>query len=254
MSDNNQDWELLNAFADGELPEELRADFEARLVSDADLQRELDKILSLKATLSTMDPPADYSLKPAANDHAPKGRFKKWALSVGVAASVIGMIGYSYLNSHKSWDELALKSHRDMASQNYVVDVSPVQSAAWVTPEIGILAPDLTGARLYLVDMKMSNQRDKAQVAIHYRGLRGCSLTIFAMKNPDKLMGEIKADDLLTHTWSDQGLHFAMLTKGMDVNRFRSIALYSQEMISHQLHKDKGQYARFENNDNAPCA
>lgn len=257
MTDDVTDWDLLNAYADNELSEAEREIFDQRLNSEPELKAQLDDINYVKGAMALLNVPqvANENQKVFAFPQKSKS-FKKWAMAASVALCVLGASALYYGSMNKSFEEAAIENHQSLSEKNYVVDVSSVQSITWGTSHFGLMAPDLSGARLYLVDVQIDANRLGEQITMHYRGLRGCSLSVVALNLKEDRAEEIsfKSSEYLNYKWQDKGFQFIVLTKGMNAKRFQTVSFYAQNMLRQQLHDGEEQFASLKYKKNSPCA
>jgi anti-sigma factor RsiW len=224
-------WQALNAYADGELTGEARARLQARLAEDPAAQASLDQITAVKRVLAAGRPagePADRSWRrPAA------------ALAACVVAALLGLAAYLPVAPDLSWQERLVAGHVGLSDETFVVEQNrplPVVSSRRLND---FAVPDLRASRLYLVTAR-SRQDDGAEyLYMHYRGLRGCSLTIAAVSPlaPGSGAGEAwaPAQGRLFAGWQAGRMGFAVIAEGMDEARFLAIADYVKAAIAESL-------------------
>ncbi len=91
--------------------------------------------------------------------------------------------------------------------------------------------PDLSASALTLADVKTLSEQNPPVIAMHYRGQRGCRVTLVATGGVTA--GEDKSSeshpDLLFREWQSENFKFTLLATGMDRVRFQSIAEYAIE-------------------------
>ena len=232
MQSTETDWDLLNRYADNALPADSARALERRLGEDAGLRSELERIRTLKTQLGGLRPKA--SSEPVA---APR-RFPR-SIAAGIAALVLVIclaagIGVDW-RGDSNWLAGAEALHNRFAEKTYLVETD--QTMPVVSTRHSLLefqAPDLSASRLSLVDTWVSGPEERDSIALHYRGMRGCQLTIVAAAAVD---GDTKPNiesspSMLVHFWTMDGFHFAVIAAGMDANRFTSIADYTREAVA----------------------
>jgi anti-sigma factor RsiW len=222
LSEN--DWELINAYADGELSAGEEAVVSRRLTEDAMLAAALAEIRTLKAALSQTRP----AVEPVA---AVRGRFtgRRFVLAASLAAAVVLGAFYQLTGSGEDWRDAPAELHATLSAQTYVLpdgNALPVISTA----RIGSLKVfDLSSSRLSLVDVRTTRRDQREVVAMHYRGQRGCRLTVVALEAlPGDPAVPPARHDGLSARWSVERAHFYLLANGMDRARFDAIAAYAK--------------------------
>lgn len=221
---SDEDWTLLNAYADGELPPAERARVARRLVREPALAAALAEVHRAKAGLSLLRPAPG---EPAETRHGARtaGRVRRMALAAAVVLMMGGLAaGYGIVElvpGTPGGDPVAL--HRALSQNTYVL--SDALSAVTVsTGGMGSLsAPDLSDSRLSLVEVKNAEWAGHAVVAMHYRGVNGCRLSIVAVDRRAP-PSDAATDGLLTARWHAGAVRFNVIADGMDPDRFAAIA------------------------------
>jgi anti-sigma factor RsiW len=221
------DWELINAYADGELPADDTAAISRRLAHDSALAAALAEVQATKAALSLIRPTAVAAVPPPPVRH----RFgvRRLALAASVAAAVALGAFYQFGNFGDAWHDAPAELHAALSAKTYVIPPSgalPVISTARIG---NIEVFDLSSSRLTLVDVRSTRRDDRDVVAMHYRGRRGCRLTVVALEalpgDPTPLPSHY---DGLGARWSVGRAHFYLLASGMDRARFDAITAYAK--------------------------
>ena len=219
MSDlKDRDWELVNAFHDGELtPEDTKA-FRTRLANEPQMAAAFSDVSGVSASLRAMRPQiAQASFnegRPVQASAMGKLRLLTWLSGGAVAASLLAVafMGHAHFAAETPFD-----AHRDLAAQQFIVDQSDFKAVA-ASAFAGL--PDLRAASLVPVTM-----RDFAGGTVgHYAGRNGCRLSYFRSSGdqafPDA--GRVQAA-----TWSTtDGQTHAIIATGMDAARFQAIFAY----------------------------
>jgi anti-sigma factor RsiW len=217
------DWELINAYADGELSAEDKLEISRRLTHDAVLAAALAEVHATKAALSLIRPAQE--LAPAVRD---KFGARRLALAASLAAAVALGAFYQFGGAGKDWRDVPADLHAALSANTYVLPeggVMPVVSTARIG-ELEVF--DLSSSRLTLVDVRTTRRDDRDVVAMHYRGRSGCRLTVVALEalpgDPSQLPAR---HDGLGARWSVGRAHFYVLASGMDRDRFDAIVAYA---------------------------
>lgn len=251
------DWELINAYADGELSAENRRAIERRLVGEASLAAALGDIRSLKADLQHINPMMS-ARPPTPPKHS--RRFLK-ALRVPSAAAAIVAIAFGIaqlttVSTVVDWSDVAADLHTKLSENAYALTpANPITTIS--TGRMGDLAAfDLSDSRLSLVDVRNIEVSGANIVAMHYRGPNGCSLTIAvagisALKHAHPAQ---KREALEAH-WTAGANHFHIIASGMDRGRFEAIAAFARAESLRQEGRDEMRIALRSATDRAqPCA
>lgn len=229
----DEDWLLLNAYADGELGDAARGDLERRLANEPHLSSRLQQVARLKAELRKLRT-ATAPSAPAGQAPPPRWR---WSLTAAAAAAVVaafaialGALTAGAPTDPHSWLARAVAMHARLSTAAYVVEERHVSRIVSTGRTLEFHAPDLTGSRLFLVDIALSEPGDGEAVGLHYRGMHGCRLTIAAIES-DGGAPSVRDAGPLVRTWSFDGFGFAVVANGMDVDRFNSVADYAQAAL-----------------------
>lgn len=220
------DWDLLSAYADDELPAPDRSALEARLAREPGLASELERILRAKDALAATRP------APAALARRPSSRPRMLALAASVLLAVgVSLAGYRGLQEGGE-PRTAAGWHAELAANAYAAEgegegaIAPASAGA-----LGVLgAPDLSASNLTLVDVRTGAADGGDSLAMHYRGPRGCRLTLVA-EPPSRSDGAEEATGVaLMHRWKTDRARFSLVADGMDGARFRAIADFAEAL------------------------
>jgi hypothetical protein len=222
-------WQELNAYADGELQGEARARLEARVAEDAALKESLEQLTAVKRVLAAERPGVEESengwLRPAA------------AIAACAVAALIAVFAYLPVEPDLSWQEKLVAAHAVLTEETFVVEQNrplPVVSSRRLND---FAVPDLRASRLYLVTARTHQDEEGESLVMHYRGMRGCSLTIAAIaplaEGDDAGWAPAKGE--LFVGWQVGRLGFAVIAEGMDAARFQAIADYAKAAIDDSL-------------------
>jgi hypothetical protein len=170
-------------------------------------------------------------------------------MAAGIAALLV------WPPAQATWLDDAMAIHDHLSQATSVVEEGHVTRIVSSGQTLEFRAPDLTASRLYLVDVATSPSDDVEAIAMHYRGLNGCRLTVVAIPDSSGIGKPLQADGMV-YMWSLGGYNFAVIAKGMDVQRFTSVAAYLEAAITDdaQRHNDL-QVAMADRYDTSqPCA
>ncbi|WP_421783280.1 hypothetical protein [Kiloniella litopenaei] len=251
-------WEILNAFVDGELSPSQEAWVESCAKKDSEIKSEIARLKLLKNALAGSALITSNEKISVAEERKTIG-CRQIAGGVFATAAVIVLfvmafpLGYFSSPDFEHW---ARDRHQDLSGQNFVV--SDLEYRPLIAAAISgtLQAPDLTGSKLYLVDLSIGTfDRDDA-IVMHYRGLRGCRVSLLVTPLRDNL--KLQRDEteeqspdrtgtkkLVSDFWNGERFRFALLATGMERKRFDSIATYLKLEGERNLPSpnDEAQYA-----------
>ena len=248
---SEDDWEMINAYADGALSSDDEIETSRRLTHDAALVAALAEVHATKAALSLIRPAEE----PAA---AARGKFGVWHLTLAAslaAAVALGAI-FQFGGGGEDWPDIPTELHAALSANTYVLSEGgalPVISTA----RIGDFEVfDLSSSRLTLVDVRTTRRGEREVVAMHYRGRRGCRLTVVALeaRQGDPAVLPVRHAGLGAR-WSIGRAHFYVLASGMDRDRFAAIVSYAKAESQRLDQRDTFEMAMLEATETArPCA
>ncbi|MCH2066247.1 hypothetical protein [Shimia sp.] len=214
---SDSDWDLVNAYADDELPASDQQAFEARLNVEPALQAALQQVRMVSGALAQMRP--DVAPLEAAPAQPANRNWRPLAACASIAAAAVIAAGVFWMSSKASTAPLAL--HQAFLDTPYALpsggEVRRVEGQA------DALAPELALANLYLVDrVALSGDRSAA----HYKGRNNCRLTLISGPN---LSGEDVPDGMRAAQWENGGRGFMVMASGMDQRRFNAIAEFLRQ-------------------------
>ena len=259
MEYDASEWRDLNAYVDGELPDANALLLESRIANDSGLQQELARLRALKTSLAGMRPsPATEDLP---RPSRPATRFRRFAAAAAAAVVVTAMTASAFIYygaDETNWIAHARALHLVQSQNTYVVEERYVAQTVSSGHVLEFRAPDLTASRLFLVDIATSRWDGRETIAMHYRGVHGCRLSIVAIQSIGNEAGGASLDsggDLI-RVWPYEGFDFAAIAQGMDRDRFESVADYAEIAIVKAIEaNDRIRTAMVENQRSAlPCA
>lgn len=208
---DDQDWERLNAFHDGEMPADEAEAFRRKLASDADLAAEAARLTEVSAALAAMRPD-----RPGPAPKPSRKAVLSWLAGAAVAASVAALVLGGVLERAPV---KPLDRHEAFLALDFPVSHDDLRLAA---ASHSVEQPDLTGGNLAPVALVAHGRGTVA----HYAGRNGCRLTYF--RGPDALDLPSDAGAQASSWTTGDGLHHAILATGMDVGKFDGIAAWLQ--------------------------
>lgn len=222
---SNNDLEHLNALVDGELSAAESAHWENRISTESIVQDEYNKIVEVKAKLALISNTVGGDAPMSANK-----RNKNLFPRLSIAASIVLALATAGI-----WFELSKSSdqprglvarHQQFSDQQYIVTGKSETQFVSLGAHGDVPVPDLEPSKLFLVDTKVI-EGPQGGAIMHYRGLSGCRLTIWAGPTVVDLQIEQSATQRF---WTSNNRQFAMIATGMDEVRFHSIVEYVQTL------------------------
>lgn len=213
---SERDWEAVNAYRDGELPDLARRAFERRIYREPDLAAALAEVTRLHGALAALRPaPASPGAAPA------RPRAALTWLAAGAVIVVIGLGGYLATRAGTGLSPQDLHA----AFAGAPVEALPEARIRQVRAFGAAGLPDLSAARLVPVAVRSLSD---TRVAAHYAGENGCRLTLVADGNGAELTLPEGANFA---RWQTERAAYALVATGMDAARFAAVARYVRDAL-----------------------
>jgi hypothetical protein len=241
MTLSETDFELANAYHDGELDPAAAERFRARLAAEPALRHALAEIEEVSVALRPLRP-----LAAGAVAGGLRGQWATGRIAAAIAAAGV-LVGGLFLLLSPDRQRTPLDLHQGFVAQSYEVrpGLRPVAAANWLG-----LEPDLSSANLTLVDAAGDLENE---FYLHYAGVNGCRLTFGAHVLAPDLPAPTKG--LLADAWTDGELYYTLIAVGMDTDRFKAITRLLQERTRiERLVDDTVLAVRRATRDATPCA
>lgn len=218
------DFEMLNAYVDGELSPDARALVEARIASDAALARQVEALHRMKRQVAAMGSESVVLQIPA-------DRMRLRPVAVAAAAAILclvflggwlGALAFDGRAKSHAGDEIAqaLALHDDWSA-------GIVDAAAPAADIRSFDAPELGAAGLSLVSLRSDAVLDgRPAVQAGYAGRHGCRLSLFRMAGSDEAqpLHVFDQGDARSATWADGSFRYALVARRLDGARFAALA------------------------------
>ena len=242
---NENDWNLLNLYADGEMDPSDAAAFARRIDNDPALQAGLANLVETKALIREMysneETPDLTQAKSAlrqnpAMERTDGQRINSHALTfaAGVACAIMIFVGVQLFSVQSDpWPAQIVSIHDTLSDKSYAVDKHNQVKLVPGRRFSALTVPDLTFSALYFVGLV--DQPD--YLALHYRGMNGCSLTVVARERTGTRAYSTKpvsSDRLLMEAWQGKEYDYAVISEGMDKGRFYSVYEFMKAEFQHQ--------------------
>lgn len=223
-----QEFERSNAFVDGELDREERAEVLAESARDPRVARELANLNRLKSAVEDSVEVPDFAL-PAVPKRRRLSRHVGWAIAASLVILVAAGVVWKTLPvtlSHGVPVAWAIGSHNSWSADGAAPKAGDLLHPA--NAPLNAYVPDLTAAKLYIAHIGTArNQNGQPALIVGYRGTRGCRVTLLidpAPKNLGKQAVYFEVERLRATVWRAGALRHVILAEGMAVPRFKLIA------------------------------
>lgn len=225
-------WEILNAYADGELDAAAAAEVENAAANDHAIARQLDALAKIKAQLadSVDAPEIDIPVPPAVTVRPVRGRMAAAAVLVlALAAAVTMRMALPGMHDPLSarWVETAHNAWTASTGGNDAGAASVLR----VTGNIGfdrIYIPDLSASRLRVAHVGHGKDtRHGPALIVGYRGTRGCTVTLAVSRRVAGLTASalpVSVGDMRGYAWRTGEYGYFVLADGMAAARLKGIA------------------------------
>ena len=212
---DEKDWELVNAYHDGELGDAERRALESRLGSEPLLQEALREVSRVSASLGALRPDAQQNAPIPPTAAANRNMRPRWLVGGSVAAAIAlaVAVGPQLVKTPSAYD-----IHADFAAHSFAVEPGQMHAVAAGQSET---APDLAGANLTAVAMQDENNGH----VTHYAGQNGCRLTYFRGTRFSGKQGPSAEMQIAEWSTPNNRRHMIVAT-GMDQDKFNAIAAY----------------------------
>lgn len=259
MSRRRIDFEMLNAYVDGELDTAAAAEVAMAVAEDRALARELAALSRLRSTVAEglEAPPLSVPASPPTG-----GRRIAAAAAAALIAFVAGSMLIATLGGKASADWLARawQVHHGWSIEEAAARPrSALLFADYAEIVPGAYVPDLSASRLTLVHAALAPfTGDRKVLLAGYRGTRGCkiSLLIFPSAEPlGEAMERFRDGSNEAYGWRVGRVGYFILSDGMDSHRFRLLAESVRDTSREHLPFDaRTRLALRESRDkSAPC-
>lgn len=226
IPDDDQLWQKLNAYIDGELAPAEAAEIAALVASDRRAAAVVATLARLKATT------AQAGLTGAPAEILPRQRARPWRAALAAAVAALLVVGGLWVlpigDTSDARMAALVERHAQWASEadGAALDSS---SAARVLVGLGRLGgtaeiPDLTDAGLQLARISLFEATGTGGLHIGYVGTRGCRVSLIVEPQP---AGETRPAGSMSAgvaSWTVDGVLYTLLASGMHPPRFATIA------------------------------
>lgn len=224
MSSNfDKDWDALNALADGALSREEALALRGRIDGDATLAAEYGRILALKSSLRRLRPVP----KGGGNDRMDRRPTSKRLATIAASIVFCIAIALSAVLFERNGEETVAEIHKDFSDQTYILNGGSALTLSSGAGFGSFNAPDLSASNLTLVDVRTFRSDVGERVAMHYRGRRGCRVTLIADSVSMPVEQNPTGSDLI-YRWSTSMTRYVLIADGMDAMRFAAIGAFAE--------------------------
>jgi anti-sigma factor RsiW len=207
------DWPTLNAYVDGELDIEQRAQVAAAIAADGELALQVASLARLRAaTAEAFAAEATAIDAPTLPRAMPRPAWRRWP-AMAAAALLAVSIAVAWWSLPGGADP-ALQAHLRWAA-------SPAEGVVTATRRGTVDIPDLSDAGLRVALVRAEGNA----LHIGYLGSRGCRVSLWVA--PDDAVRprrDERQGETLIARWAEGGLGYAAIATGMPTARFAAIA------------------------------
>lgn len=226
------DFEMLNAYVDGELSADAAVLVETRIASDAALAQQVAVLGRMKRQVAAMG--SEYVVF-----QAPRRNGGGRAAAIAAAAAVLclvflggwlGALAFEGRTKAAPGGETAqaLALHDDWSARLVETGAPAVDIRSFEVPALG-------AAGLSLVSLRSDAMLDgRLAVQAGYLGRHGCRLSLFRLEDSGKAQSlDIVTDgNASSATWADGSFRYALVARRLDRARFAVVADALQAMTS----------------------
>lgn len=228
MTSDDERWQKLNAYVDGELPPAEAADIAAQVATDRRAAAAVATLARLKATTAS----AGVEGAPTAIAAVRPRMARRWAMAAA-AALVVAVTGAWVLYGRDTPDArvAALIERHAAWAEHGGTEAVDSSTAARVLVGLGRLGmtaeiPDLSDAGLQLARIQVFDRPGSAGgLHVGYVGSRGCRVSlIIEPTTPDAEAANYHGTAATISAWVANGIAYTLLASGMHPPRFATIA------------------------------
>ncbi|WP_420346045.1 hypothetical protein [Pelagibius sp.] len=271
-------WEDLNAYVDGELPEERAAEVAAALGRDPQLAEQVAALHRMKGSVGKLVSEAPVDL-PRIEAHRPA--WLRGGLALAASLALVTLIGSLWLflaappPAYTVWADRAWNSHQAWPAGPQASDgtAASLQRAAQQRLGPAAFVPDLRAAGLVLSHLGVGPRADsRDSLHLGYSGARGCRLSLFllpgglglgaTLQDPGVLDGGPldsgpldSGTDRQATAWQANGFSILLLAEGMDPARFAEVSqrIFEASFQRKAFDSEVRQALRNSHRDSARC-
>lgn len=221
---SEKDWELVNAYHDGELDAAERQALEARLQSEPLLRHALKDVASVSASLGALRPETRPEPPQRSDVAANRNRRPARWLASGAMAAAIALA--AILGPKLVAEPSAFDIHAEFTAQSFLLDGGDMR----LTSAAGSVdVPDLSTANLAPVALS----HDERWSVVHYAGRNRCRLSYF--RGTSGLGEQTPGAGNQVAAWSTaDNMHHMIVATGMDPGKFDAISAYLKLVTQRQ--------------------
>ena len=233
----NPSWEELNAYVDGELDRAHAAEIADAAAGDPRLAGQIAQLMRAKSGVSlAAEAVAPESLRVFLQGRERTSGWQALRRQAMAASFLVALFGAGLYLQQQSieqpgWFAEAQALHTSFAAQEQVSALPAMPATAFALEGKFVLLPDLAAGELTLVGLQTLTREtgELNGVAAHYRGNRGCQVTLIALPYaPEAIEAEApvpaRKGDLNSLVWRDGDAGYLLLGSGMDPARFKLLA------------------------------
>jgi hypothetical protein len=239
VSEDEINFETLNAYVDGEFDLARRAEIADEIALDPYLARQVAALSRLKSKVAGSIEPAELRIdlqhrRSRLSRHFPAIAASIFAAIIAASTVFVALFHDARHNAGLAW---AVDAHRDWATKPQAHFAEPAPSvvlAALSRVGAAAYAPKLSAAKLRLTHIdRIVLPAGGEALLVGYRGTRGCKISLFVTTDPGPVSEPSPAPEPVDiggphgYRWRTGGLTYVIMATGMDPSRFSLIAASS---------------------------
>lgn len=238
MNRERPDWELLNAYVDGELDAAERVRVANAVADDRDTAHAVAVLSRLKQ--ATQDAGrAEMAETPAFDPPPPRRPRRRRSLWIAATAAVllvaaaVGLTIAPWPNQESpAWIDTARAVHTewaDMPDSRDNGDPAGTGAVLAAVEDFGRVpfVPDFSANKLTLTTIRTTRIRARPAIQLGYRGTRGCRVSLLVLAGSGEMPAELQrleSEAGPIFVWRGADLGYALLASGMDPKRLQLLA------------------------------
>lgn len=231
--ERDERWRRLSAFVDGELSAREAAETAQRIADDPAAARQAAQLAAAKEALGEAIPAPALTVPTTSPRREARARRRRWATGLGAAAAALLLAAGLTLfppspeTQRPAWAAAAEAQHAALSDLPGPAEGRGPRIERATLAGFAPFVPTLEAARLDIIARLGFEGPDGAPgLAVHYRGARGCRVTLVALRDGADDVAEAltRLPQAQGYVWRVGGVRYQLLARGMDRRRFAAVA------------------------------
>lgn len=238
MTGSRPDWDILNAYVDGELDSASAARVARAAAQKPEIARQIAAISQLKAaTAAGAEAPPPIEL-PAVRQW-PVVRVAA-VVAVALLGGLAALFAYQMASQEEAWLVQARADHIEWANTSRIDDAQTLDARTFLAGMRRLgpqpYVPDLSSAGLRRDAVRYLPPTADRPGALHagYTGTRGCRISLWIVADAERGVARLDHRETATGTvyfWLADGLRYVLLSSGMEPARFALVAKAAHKAV-----------------------